>query len=191
MKRSAITLATGLAAVALTIAGCSAGGAGLEELDGLSLEEVADLTDGERTAPQFETDPDVDFDSASAEQWFVDSWESDPERENVEDIKFSDDVTLNLISVLEVTYDECDTGRLGDDGASLSFDTQGNDDASGDSIEDVACVLFALDMPDSIVTKVDSTRALDGTMTDEWDGITVTWNYHPDSGMNMVLEIED
>lgn len=82
-----------------------------------------------------------------------------------------------------VSYD------LQDEGKSLTFDTEGNDDAagSGDTIDDVACVLNGLDCPDYVIDHMDATRALDGMQTDTWKGVKARWTYHPDEGMVLIL----
>ena len=42
-------------------------------------------------------------------------------------------------------------------------------------------------MPESVLNRINGTRALDGTLNDSWDNITVSWNYHPGVGVNMVF----
>ena len=74
-----------------------------------------------------------------------------------------------------------------DEGDSITLDTKGADDFSGHDIADVACVLTELDTPDYVVSRIDSTRALDGTVDASWDGYEAFWNYHPDSGMNLTI----
>lgn len=78
-------------------------------------------------------------------------------------------------------------GNVGDEGASIEFDTEGEEDSSGDDFTDVACVLADLDAPDRVISKMDSTRALDGTLDAHWDNYEASWNYHPDSGMNLTV----
>lgn len=77
--------------------------------------------------------------------------------------------------------------NLGDDGSSITFDTEGTEDYSGDDYSDVACTLEALNVPDHVVAQMDSTRALDGTLSATWDEFEASWNYHPDSGMNLTI----
>lgn len=76
--------------------------------------------------------------------------------------------------------------RVMDDGDTLAVDTEGND-SGGASIADLACVLTELDVPGSVMSRMDSTRALDGTQDDEFDGITVRWSYHPDNGLDAIF----
>lgn len=79
---------------------------------------------------------------------------------------------------------------VGDEGHSISFDTRGSDDYTEPAVsyETVACVLLVLDVPDSVVGRMDATRALDGMVTADWDEFTATWTYHPDAGMHLIVE---
>lgn len=76
--------------------------------------------------------------------------------------------------------------RLGDDGDSLIL--QGENPSGGLPSYKMLCILGALDMPDSVDARIGSTRALDGTQAAEWDDISASWTYHPDDGLNMILE---
>lgn len=95
---------------------------------------------------------------------------------------------------LENAYDSCSSPQgitVGDNGRSMKIDTQGTKDATGTSMADAACVLGALEVPDYILTQIDSTRALDGTQSATWNGLSATWNYHPDSGMTMAIHVSE
>lgn len=80
---------------------------------------------------------------------------------------------------------------LGDEDQSLTMDSEsykaiyqeGADDAQ------IGCVLRALHMPDSVKSRMDNTRALDGRQSAEWDEFAASWSYHPDNGTNVVIEI--
>jgi hypothetical protein len=76
---------------------------------------------------------------------------------------------------------------IGDGGLTISFDTLGTEDSYGATIDDVACVLFAVQTPDAVVSRIDATRALDGTQTANWGSIAASWGYHPDTGLQLVL----
>ena len=76
-----------------------------------------------------------------------------------------------------------------DEGESISFDTEGSEDFSGDDLSDVTCVLAALEVPDRVVSMMDQTRALDGTLDASWDDYEAFWNYHPDSGMSLTVYV--
>lgn len=74
-----------------------------------------------------------------------------------------------------------------DDGASLDMRTAG-EKADGAPYEKVACILTELKAPESLRSRMGSTRALDGTVDGNWDGFSATWNYHPDDGMRVIVE---
>lgn len=76
---------------------------------------------------------------------------------------------------------------IGDDGHSLSMQSEGAENDGAD-ILDVACVLAELDTPDSVISRIDSTRALDGRQSAEWDDLAASWGYHPDNGLDLVVE---
>ena len=78
---------------------------------------------------------------------------------------------------------------VADKGKTLTLTTAGKSgkSASYTDIEDVACVLTKLEVPSYVVSHIDSTRALDGQQTDEWDGISARWTYHPEDGLHLVL----
>ncbi|MBE3073473.1 MAG: hypothetical protein IMZ75_00775 [Actinobacteria bacterium] len=54
-------------------------------------------------------------------------------------------------------------------------------------MDDVLCPLVALNMPTSISAKMSNTTSLMGMQTDTWDGVEVSWSYHPDNGFNVIL----
>lgn len=94
---------------------------------------------------------------------------------------------------LESAFDECGMeDRVGaemtDGGHTVLLDQKGETDSEGLDIIEVGCFLYALDLPDSIAAQMDSTRALDGRQTAEFDGIKVSWTYHPDSGIDLIFE---
>ncbi|TDW28941.1 hypothetical protein [Cryobacterium psychrophilum] len=76
---------------------------------------------------------------------------------------------------------------VGDEGRSISMQSEG-EEAVGADFEDLACVLLELDTPDSVISRIDSTRALDGRQTGTWDGFSASWGYHPDNGLDIVIE---
>lgn len=68
--------------------------------------------------------------------------------------------------------DDDTTLQVGDGGASLSLSME--DDSDGKVFN---CVASEVGLPDSVRSKMGSTRALDGTQSDTWDGMKVTWSY--------------
>jgi len=87
--------------------------------------------------------------------------------------------------------DDIDTGR-----DYLSMKTWGDESFSGVFYDTYLCVLDAIEMPPQIKDRVLATRALDGTLSDDWevlnsDGVvSADWSYHPDSGARMTMELE-
>lgn len=85
---------------------------------------------------------------------------------------------------------KCSPFLTGDDGHSVSLDGQGKletDDTTKASTEQIACILTALKAPDFVIGKMDSTRALDGMQNADWAGISASWTYHPDNGLDLIL----
>jgi len=77
---------------------------------------------------------------------------------------------------------------VGDEGQSLSMQSEGEKSPGADYI-DVLCVLDQLEVPDSVNTRIGSTRALDGRQTATWNDFDASWGYHPDSGLDIVVEL--
>lgn len=90
---------------------------------------------------------------------------------------------------LEKVAEACELPSLlvvHDNGKSLSV-RAGGKEASFSKIEDIACVLRELEAPNYVIAHIDSTRALDGQQTAQWDGFTARWTYHPDPGLSLTL----
>lgn len=83
---------------------------------------------------------------------------------------------------------------VGDDGRSLSIDGQGQSVTSGLSIDQIDCILGFLHFPAAARARMDNTRAIDGMQTAQWKAAGIryiaSWNYHPDAGVNIVIEIQ-
>jgi len=95
-------------------------------------------------------------------------------------------------AVFEAAYESCGPSEgldLVDGGTTLALDAQGEEDFTGASYETVDCVLGALEAPSRVTELMNSTRALDGRQTGTWDGITATWSYHPDTGLDLLLTV--
>lgn len=79
---------------------------------------------------------------------------------------------------------------LDDDGKGLYLDGRG-DESPGLSSEEIGCVLFGLDVPQSVVSRMDNTNSLMGQQEASWDKIRALWTYHPNSGFDVSLELEN
>lgn len=75
-------------------------------------------------------------------------------------------------------------------GEALQLDTKGTDlfDEGTRNYAAYTCMLNELGVPEVTQQKMERTRALDGTQSDTWDGLQASWSYHPDSGINLLIE---
>ncbi|GHD05326.1 hypothetical protein [Zhihengliuella salsuginis] len=79
-----------------------------------------------------------------------------------------------------------------DDGAAIELDGSGEGASSGGlDMFDQVCVLEGLQIPESAFSRMSSTRALDGTQSMSWDGYQASWTYHPDNGLDVIVESAD
>ena len=77
------------------------------------------------------------------------------------------------------------------DGSGIRIDTNPRDIEEfydADALKAVRRINNALGMPDSVIEKMLSTRALDGRQSQTYSGVTVSWTYHPDAGLEIVYE---
>jgi hypothetical protein len=82
----------------------------------------------------------------------------------------------------------CDAGTLADEDDTLLVDMAGEDPGTGEATyDDVRCVLAELEAPQSLTARMGSTRALDGMQSATWSTYEVTWNYHPDDGLDLII----
>lgn len=88
-------------------------------------------------------------------------------------------------------YDKCGSPsgiRVSDQGKTISIDGNGEYEYSGADISDIACVLYAIEIPDYVISNMDSTNSLMGRQTATFgDKIDVSWSYHPDNGLDVVV----
>ena len=92
-------------------------------------------------------------------------------------------------TAIQTAAKKCKVGKshLSDGGNTVSFDTAGDDDLSGDSYAKVACVLKKLSVPTYVVDQIDNTRALDGMQKAKWKSYRAQWTFHPDDGLSMTI----
>jgi hypothetical protein len=82
----------------------------------------------------------------------------------------------------------CTAGTLADDNHTLVVDMEGEELGTGEAtINDVLCILAELEAPQAILARMESTRALDGMQSATWSTYEVTWNYHPDDGLDLII----
>jgi|688.fasta_scaffold52720_3 hypothetical protein len=82
-----------------------------------------------------------------------------------------------------------DYSALDDDGKGLFLDGAG-DKSLGLVISDLSCVITSVGVPDSVISRMDSTTSLMGQQEATFDGITVRWSYHPSNGLDISFEID-
>ncbi len=73
-----------------------------------------------------------------------------------------------------------------DNGKTLSIDGDGDED-QGAPVKEIACVLYAIPVPSYVISRMDQTRALDGVQREEFDTFNISWSYHPDNGLDIVI----
>lgn len=81
--------------------------------------------------------------------------------------------------------------ELHDDGRTVTVEGRGQDDPTDEMIGSMLtsqCLLGELEAPQSLRSRMESTRALDGRQSYESEGIGYEWSYHPNSGMSVIIE---
>lgn len=96
------------------------------------------------------------------------------------------DARLSEASEACTGRDTANTVELGDDGNSIIIDTR----SKYTSLAGVACILGELGTPESITSSIDHTTAMMGSRNAESDGLSYSWSYHPDNGLNLVITTE-
>lgn len=102
----------------------------------------------------------------------------------------TDVATTEAAPILQAAKDLCapaaTSARIGDRGMSLTLDGEGQE-SSGLKLDRIVCVLDHVEMPDHVMSRIEGTRALDGVQDAEWGDLTMTWSYHPDDGLDVIL----
>lgn len=106
-------------------------------------------------------------------------------------------LVLVVPTKLETAHAQCvsenprfaDYSALDDDGKGLFLDGAG-DKSVGLVISDLACAIKGVGVPDSVISRMDSTTSLMGQQESTFDGITVRWSYHPSNGLDLSFEID-
>lgn len=97
-------------------------------------------------------------------------------------------------SIIEQSVETCGIDAEGytilDGGSAIELDTQGEEsfDSGTTNFTAYYCMLNQLGVPEVTQQKMGRTRALDGTQSDSWDSLKASWSYHPDSGVNVLIE---
>lgn len=82
--------------------------------------------------------------------------------------------------------------KVASDGSYLSIDTNPldiDDYSSTYAYEFISKVNENLGLPESILERMNHTRALDGTQSQTYGKINVSWTYHPNQGLQVTYEV--
>lgn len=90
-----------------------------------------------------------------------------------------------------VAYSHCSSSRttLSSDGKSIYVDSK--DEYDYVSMLDIFQIVEDLDLPDSLVSEMESTNSLMGRLTETYGDIQVSWSYHPKNGLDVVFSLID
>jgi len=81
--------------------------------------------------------------------------------------------------------------KVSDEGKSITIDGYGEDDYSGADLYDTVCVLDAIKTPEYVISNMETTNSLMGRQSATFDGIDISWSYHPDNGLDIVVHKSD
>lgn len=105
-------------------------------------------------------------------------------------------------SRLESAYNACAgdawdgsmaSATLLDAGDALSLEmTDGIDDFTVGLVFEIyySCVFNELNVSEATLSRMAGTRALDGVQTANNDGLVLSWTYHPDNGLDVIIEVD-
>lgn len=174
----------GLALLTLTLSGCGLLSTPLPDVTStLATDAVTELEEAGFA---------VELDGADPEAEDLSLWQVTSQNPAEKAATRGATVTLEVETVLSAAARRCATGGLGDGGRSLSLDMQGEDFGSGDlPFEKVMCALEELGVTDAVRDKMGSTTSMDGRVEDSWAGLDASWKYHPDNGLDVVVELGD
>ena len=93
-------------------------------------------------------------------------------------------------NTFQQAYDTCSSPSgvtVSDGGKTLIIDGQ-NEYFVGATISDTVCLLNAVELPSYIRSNMETTNSLMGRQSDTFgDKIDVSWSYHPDNGLDIVI----
>jgi hypothetical protein len=96
--------------------------------------------------------------------------------------------TIDPDTALREAFSSCHSGDLADGDHTLVIDTEGEEYGTGtDTFDGLTCTLGELDTPQSIIARMERTRALDGMQTAQWGDFEASWTFHPDDGVDLIL----
>lgn len=99
------------------------------------------------------------------------------------------------VQTIAITKALCDLpdSAIRDDGWTLVIDGQGKEDHAAGTLDDetLGCAIGSIGTPDSVIAKMEHTRAMDGVQEDADDVFEYSWTYHPDNGLDVIVTVID
>ena len=92
------------------------------------------------------------------------------------------------LSALYNEYCSSSFTSVADDGSYLSIDTNPSDKDDYFDYEAYAAIVAvneALELPESVLNRMNQTRSMDGIQSYSTDELEITWTYHPNKGMEV------
>lgn len=95
------------------------------------------------------------------------------------------------VKPLELAQQNCDADKHGtqllDHGNTLIIKAV-DPSKSSLTILELGCTLNELKSSAAVVSHIETTRAIDGRQTDSWGNYKAAWSYHPDQGLDLVIQ---
>ncbi|MFC3493199.1 hypothetical protein [Glycomyces rhizosphaerae] len=95
---------------------------------------------------------------------------------------------IRLEAVRSTCAPSAESVRVEDDGKTMIIERALAEEDPGIGWDELGCLFEELEMPDSVLSRVQSTNSFSGIVDDEWPGFTAFWTYHRDSGLHMTIE---
>ena len=107
----------------------------------------------------------------------------------------SDDLRLsNALDICKLTFTNQKGVDLSSDNQTLYLDGLGQDESKGSTpvvtAKEIYCVLDALEAPEAILKRIGNTNFQMGLVEDDFEGIYLSWTYHPDNGLDIYFKIQ-
>lgn len=108
----------------------------------------------------------------------------------VQDLIRSSNATAITVAVSDCKLDGRDGISVSDNGKHLTIHTKGQKDESGATTQNAVCLIQALQVPQNVLAKLDSTKPDGQSHTESWDQREMTWAFSTDNGIKMDVLIK-
>ena len=78
---------------------------------------------------------------------------------------------------------------VGDNGRTLVVDGEDDTGLGGLGYKKIACLLAGLEVSDATLARMENTTSLMGQQSARDGDLRVRWTYHPDNGLDMVINV--